>query len=90
MIHLLLDNGADVNLLDDYGISALNACYHVLYASVPQVYSKTALYYSKGEGLACRLASSIRNDDMCPHKFYIRSFFRNNLEQYYGASTPLC
>lgn len=39
VIHLLLDNGADVNLLDDYGISALNACYHVLYANVPQVYS---------------------------------------------------
>ena len=38
VIHLLLDNGADVNLLDDYGISTLNACYHVLYANVPQVY----------------------------------------------------
>lgn len=38
VIHLLLDNGADVNLLDDYGISALNACYHVLYAAVTEVY----------------------------------------------------
>lgn len=37
MIHLLLDNGADVNLLDDFGISALNACYHILYAAVPEV-----------------------------------------------------
>ena len=37
MIHVLLDGGADVNLLDDSGISALNACYHVEYAAVPEV-----------------------------------------------------
>lgn len=41
VIHLLLDNGADVNLLDDYGISALSACYHVLYAPMPEVLDAT-------------------------------------------------
>ena len=37
VLHVLLDSGADVNLLDGCGISALNACYHVEYAARPEV-----------------------------------------------------
>ena len=37
VLHILLDSGADVNLLDGCGISALNACYHVEYAARTEV-----------------------------------------------------
>ena len=37
ILHLLLDSGADVNLLDSCGIASLNACYHVEYAARPEV-----------------------------------------------------
>ncbi len=37
VVDYILDNGADVNQLDDSGTSVLSACHHVAYSSHPKV-----------------------------------------------------
>ena len=37
VLDYLLDNGADVNQMDDTGMSILNACHHIYFSTHPRV-----------------------------------------------------